>query len=335
MAGIDDLFNLVFRAVDVSPRYEAQRCLIVTRASNLACRECVDACPHDAVRIVGMRIEIDPVDCTGCGLCVRACPSEALEQRVSVASAAPARCSKVKGSSQSVQCLAKLSEMDMLQLTNRDGQVTLARGDCSNCRIGGPSVPASVAQTAARAQILAETMGRHVEIKVIQAETLDQVDPGRRLSRRALLSGGLREAGQAAADALGPIERLLPAPEAEPGLVDMPVEHTRKVAALRAADPPPETLVPFRLPRVADGCILCPLCTKACPTDALHRELGPEGGELVLDPERCVGCDACVPACPVRVVSMEEDVTWAEVSAGKQVVYSSTEDRGQVGAVHR
>lgn len=335
MPGLDDLLGLVFRAVDVTPAYTAERCLVVTRASNIACRECVDACPHDAVRVVGMRIEIDPVDCTGCGLCVRACPSEALEQRVSVASAAPARCSKVKGSAQSVQCLAKLSEMDMLQLATRDGTVTLGRGDCSTCSIGGPGVPTSVAETAARAKTLAQKMGRNVEVNVVQTQTLDQVDPGKRLTRRALLSGGIREAGQAAADALGPIERLLPAPEAEPGLVDMPVEHSRKVAALRAADPPPETLVPFRLPRVADGCILCPLCTKACPTDALHRELGAEGGALVLDPERCVGCDACVPACPVRVVSMDDEITWAEVDAGQQIVYSSTEDRGQVGAVHR
>lgn len=335
MPGLDDLFNLVFRAVDASPRYEPERCLIVTRASNLACRECVDTCPHDAVRIVGMRIEIDPVDCTGCGLCVRACPSEALEQRVNVAAAAPARCSQVTGSSQSVQCLAKLSPMDMLQLADKDGNVTLGRGDCSACRIGGPSVPGAVAATAEKAENLARVMGRPLKVQIEETERLDQVDPGRRLSRRAVLSGSLREAGQAAADALGPLERLLPGVDAEPGLVDMPTEHTRKVAALRAAAPAPETLVPFRLPRVADGCILCPLCTKACPTDALRRELGPEGGQLILDPERCVGCDACVPACPVRVISMDGSITWSEVSAGEQVVYSSTEDRGQVGAVHR
>src|SRR5690606_16069883 len=107
--------------------------------------------------------------------------------------------------------------------------------------------------------------------------------------RRALLAGGLREAGNAAADALAPLERVLPGPDAEPGLKDVPREHVRVVAALRAADPAPETPVPFPLPRVADGCILCPLCTKACPTDALRRELGPDGGELLLDPERCVG----------------------------------------------
>ncbi len=325
----------MLRAVDVTPEYTAERCLVVTRASNIACRECVDACPHDAVRVFALRVELDPVDCTGCGLCVRACPSEALEQRKSLAAAAPVRCSQVRGSSQSVQCLAKLSPMDLLHLADQDGRVVLGRGDCASCRIGGPAVPDAVEEAAAEAGELAAALGRVVAVEVRRVDRLDQVGPGERLSRRALLRGGLREAGQVAADALAPLERVLPAPDAEPGLKDMPRERSRLVAALRAADPPPETLVPFRLPRVADGCILCPLCTKACPTDALRRELTPEGGSLLLDPERCVGCDACVPACPVKVVSMDDEVTWGEVRSGEQVAYASTEDGGRPGAYHR
>jgi len=333
--GLPDLLGFVLKAVDVSPQYTAERCLVVTRASNIACRACVDACPHDAVRVVGLRVEVDGVDCTGCGLCVRACPSEALEQRKSLTAASPVRCSRVKGSVQSVQCLAKLSPGDLLHVADRSGKALLGRGDCSSCRVGGPSVPATLAATAARAEELAAALGRGVDVEVRQVERLDQVGPGERLSRRALLTGGLREAGQVAADALAPLERVLPAPEAEPGLKDMPRERSRLVEALRAADPPPATRVPFRLPRVADGCILCPLCTKACPTDALRRELTPEGGRLLLDPERCLGCDACVPACPVKVVSMDDEVTWGEVRAGEQVAYSSDRDQGRPGAFHR
>src|SRR5690606_41727747 len=77
------------------------------------------------------------------------------------------------------------------------------------------------------------------------------------------------------------------------------------------------------------------LCTKACPTSALRRELTPEGGKLLLDPERCLGCDACVPACPVKVVSMADEVTWGEVRAGEQVAYDSERDPGRPGAFHR
>jgi len=333
--GLDGLLGFVLRAVDVSPHYTPERCLVVTRASNLACRACVDACPHDAVRIVAMRVEVDPVDCTGCGLCVRECPSEALEQRVGLGAGAPVRCSQVEGDAQSVQCLAKLSPSDLLHVADRSGRVLLGRGDCASCRIGGPGVPEAVARTAARARELASALGRDLEVEVREVERLDQVGPGQRLSRRALLRGGIREAGQAAASALAPLERLLPGPDAEAGLKDMPRERTRVVEALRAADPPPETRVPFRLPRVADGCILCPLCTKACPTSALRRELTPEGGKLLLDPERCLGCDACVPACPVKVVSMDDEVTWGEVRAGEQVAYDSERDPGRPGAFHR
>lgn len=335
MAGLDSLLGLVFRAMDVRPSYASERCLVVTRASNAACRECVDACPHEAVQVVALRVQIDDVDCTGCGLCVRACPSEALEQRVGLGAGAPVRCSQVQGGAQSVQCLAKLSPTDVLDVSGGDGRAVLGRGDCASCRIGGPSVPAAVARTAAYAEELAKALGHEVRVEVTQTERLDQVGPGERLSRRALLRGGLREAGQAAATALAPLERILPAPDAEPGLKDMPRERSRLVEALRAVDPPAETHVPFRLPRVADGCILCPLCTTACPTDALRRDLTPEGGRLLLDPERCVGCEACVPACPVHVVSMDEDVTWGEVRAGEQVAYDSARDPGRPGAVHR
>src|SRR5690606_31454001 len=139
--------------------------------------------------------------------------SEALEQRKSLAAAAPVRCSQVRGSSQSVQCLAKLSPMDLLHLADQDGRVVLGRGDCASCRIGGPAVPDAVEEAAAEAGELAAALGRVVAVEVRRVDRLDQVGPGERLSRRALLRGGLREAGQVAADALAPLERVLPAPD--------------------------------------------------------------------------------------------------------------------------
>src|SRR5690606_6311652 len=153
-------------------------------------------------------------------------------------------------------------------------------------------------------------------------------------SRRSLLGGGLKSARQAAGDALAPLERLLPLPE--PSLagdrVEPPLEHLRELRLLEIGAPQPETLVPFRLPRVADGCILCPICTKACPTDAFTRVLEPEGGVLYLDPERCVGCDACVAACPVKVITMDADVSYGELTGGRQEAYRSDPQRRAEGS---
>lgn len=332
---MDSLLNFVLRAVDVTPRYEEARCIVVTRAPG-ACTACLDACPHDAVRITS-RVDIDPVDCTGCGLCVQACPSGALEPRLTIMPGGNARCSKVSGSAQSVQCLARLQPTDIARLAGGKGSVTLGHGDCATCSIGSGAVPAAVAAAAARAQQLAGVAGRPLEVRIERVDSLEQRDAGDRLSRRSLLGGGIKSVKQAAGDALAPLERILPRPEqtvagarVEPG-----IEHLRALRLLEIGDVAPETAAPFRLPRVADGCILCPICTRACPTDAFTRVLEPDGGALFLDPERCVGCDACVAACPVKVITMDDDVSYGELTGGRLEAYRADPDKRAPGSHHR
>lgn len=332
---MDSLLNFVLRAVDVTPTYEEARCLVVTRSTG-ACTACLDACPHDAVRITS-KVAIDPVDCTGCGLCVQACPSGALEPRSSIAPGGNARCSRVSGSAQSVQCLAVLQPTDIARLAGHKGSVTLGHGDCANCTIGSSVVPQVVAAAAACAELLSHVSGRRLAVKVEQVVSLEQRDSGERLSRRSLLGGGLRGIKQAAGDALGPLERVLPTPEPTVAgeRIDPGVEHLRQLRLLAIGDVAPEEPVPFRLPRVADGCILCPICTRACPTDAFTRVLEPEGGVLYLDPDRCVGCDACVAACPVKVITMDDDVTYGELTGGRTEAYRSDPERRSAGSHHR
>ena len=334
MAGFDDLLSFVFRAVDVAPRYEADRCIVVSRSSRSACSACYDACPHDAVRITN-QVKIDPIDCSGCGLCVRACPSGALESTTSFSGAAAMRCSQVKGSAQSVQCLAKLSPTDVLRLAAADGSVTLGRGACDGCKIGSAAVPEVVAQTVAKAKQIADVQGRELKVEVKQTTRLENQAPGERMSRRQLLGGGVRGVKHATADALAPLERILPLPETAPQLADLPDEHGKLLALLAEAEPADAELLPYRLPRVADGCIMCPLCTKACPTDAISRDLSGETGVLMIDPQRCVGCDACVPACPVSVISMDDVVTWGELNAGPRAAYVASTERRAHGSYHR
>lgn len=334
MAGFDDLLGFVFRAVDVAPRYEAERCIVVSRASRTACSACYDACPHDAVRI-DRQVRIDPIDCSGCGLCVRACPSGALESQTAFAEGAAMRCSQVSGSAQSVQCLAKLSPNDILRLADGDDRVTLGRGDCADCKIGAATVPEAVAGAVDKAERIAAVQGRSLSVSIEQTARLDNLAPGTRLSRRRLLGGGVRNVRMATAEALAPLERILPAEEVRARHADLPNEHIELLAALRVAAPADDALVPYRLPRVDDGCIMCPLCTKACPTDAITRDLSGEAGVLYVDPQRCVGCDACVPACPVGVISMDDEIAWGEVRRGRITAFEASSDQGKQGSFHR
>ena len=333
MAGLDDLFSMIFRAVEVKPDYVADRCLVV-RSGRDACSACFDACPHDAVRITDA-VEIGAVDCTGCGLGIRACPSEALADPPRLQPGPALRCSKVAGDAPSVRCLAQLSGPDIVRLAGSADAVTLARGVCAGCTVGGADVPAVVARSSVDANALLAQHGRQLLVNVQEVARLDAPIAHEHVSRRSLLGGGVRRAMHGVADAVAPLEAWLPGEAASEREVPAPPEAGRRYRVIAAAEPEPTALVPWRLPRVADGCILCPACTRACPTGALRRDLSGPQGALMLTPDLCVGCDACVPACPVNVMSMDGDVKWSELSGGEEEAFRAGPERLGTGALAR
>lgn len=326
---LDDLFKRLFSAANVSPTYTSARCLAVTRSRD-ACTRCRDVCPHEAITI-RREVEIDDVDCTGCGLCVQVCPSEALEPHVPVRPELPLRCSQVAGQAQSIVCLGRLQATDLLRLAGKQNGVKLARGDCLACPVGTGAVLEALDSVCADAQHLAQLHDRSLQIDVVETDRLDETTSGRTVSRRDLLRGGFRNIQLGAADLLAPLD---------PGGDDdtLPTEMQTRYRAIEVAAPDPDDLVPWELPRVAEGCIMCPVCTQVCPTQAFSRDFEPidmDGSVLRLDPERCVGCDACVDACPVDVISMEGPVRWGELSGGSQVAFHRGSRTSLEGGVPR
>lgn len=329
----DRLLNFIVKATNIQPTYTPEHCLVVTKTVG-GCSVCKDICPHNAITI-SRQVEIDDIDCSGCGLCVQACPSQALLSSAAFQPGAPVKCSQVKGSAQSVQCLTRLQPSDVLRLAGRKDKVTLVRNDCAACKIGSPAVPEAVDALLGEAQALAAVRGRTLSTAVQQETHYDVTDDPDTLSRRELFRGGVRSGQRLSADLLAPLEVFGETGAEEKGV---PIELERQLLTIRAADPEPETQVPWTLPRVHDGCIMCPVCTNVCPTNAFHRELTPVkdggGGVLKLHPERCNGCNACVVSCPVKVITLDEEIAWGELSGGTQEVYHKA-GGGAKGSVSR
>jgi len=55
------------------------------------------------------------------------------------------------------------------------------------------------------------------------------------------------------------------------------------------------------------GCILCSICVKKCPADAIV--VSREERTWVIERMRCVQCASCVEACPKKCLFMEPQYT--------------------------
>jgi formate hydrogenlyase subunit 6/NADH:ubiquinone oxidoreductase subunit I len=336
----DNLLKLLSSVTNVAPEYHREHC-IAAKQSVAACQVCKDVCPHQAIKLKRF-VEIDDVDCTGCGLCVQSCPSQALESKPSFQPGAPLKCSQVKGSAQSIQCLGRLTPTDLLRLAGTKEKVTLVRNDCAKCKIGTEKIPEVLDEGVARAKMLAEFRKRNLEFQIIQQEKYDTTDNPDKISRRDLLRGGFRSLQTSAADALAPLDSMGETRSNEKH-VSLPREMQRHYALIEKAKPAAEDLVPWELPRVKEGCIMCPVCTNVCPTKAFSRDFKPKdkdgnelgGSVLSLEPNHCNGCNACVKACPVKVISLDTNVTWQELSGGKETAFHKKPLEPKLGVVAR
>lgn len=305
---MEDIIKLLSQTINVTPNYKPDLCLAV-KQSRTACSACSEVCPHEAITLTS-QVEIDEVDCTGCGLCVRSCPSYALETNETLKSVTHLRCSQVDGEAAQIHCFGRLGATDLLKLSDDSSHLHLGRSNCSECPIGSDAVIGAVEDEISVAKKLANVCGQEITIEFCSVESMPQDVDDSNLSRRDLFRQSIKGLQQATAIALSPLD---PGDETN----GLPNELRQRYFVLDNANLAPTTQVPWVLPRISDGCIMCPVCTQVCPTNAFHRTFNPkpeEGAVLELDPGSCMGCDACVQACPINVITLDDKVTWGELS---------------------
>ena len=309
---LENVFKLLGEYGNPVPRYTGPRCLS-ERLSVGGCDLCQQACPHEAITIF-QAVSIDPNKCTGCGLCTQACPSGALEYDVtaplnavreqkSQPGGAKIVCSKSDEGGKSVPCLARLSASTVMAAGAWDTPLTLVHGDCAACTLGGPGVPASVQAVIDEAQRLRVPTGRETAV-TLRAHDASQTSAGEQVSRRGIFGAMARGAGRMAAQAIP--DSPLPFIDWSEPEDRVPAEWRWRVRALRPA-PAPEVAISWPAPLVDDTCIDCPVCANVCPTDAIIRDVQPDGGvTLTLALASCTGCNACERSCPPQAIHMQE-----------------------------
>jgi len=110
---------------------------------------------------------------------------------------------------------------------------------------------------------------------------------------------GCKPYAEAIIDQQAPINRCPPGGAA--GIALLAAATGREVVALDASC---GVEAPRKIARiVADLCIGCTHCIRACPVDAIAG--GPKRLHAII-PELCTGCALCLPPCPVDCIEMIE-----------------------------
>ncbi|MFC4638101.1 4Fe-4S dicluster domain-containing protein [Deinococcus hohokamensis] len=318
------LLERLEEAGNLLPRFTSPRCLLERQAVG-GCDACLTTCPHEAIEPgpPGASIRIDPERCTGCGLCVQVCPSGALEyslqpalqsvhdQRERASSAdqpvpshATLACAPSGAGGPTLPCLGRVTPALVAASGAWNTRLTLLHGDCAACPVGAPDVPERVSRVVEEAQRLRAATGQPAEV-VVRAATPADAQGGPGLSRRGAFRALLRSGRQQLAQALP--EQPLPFVDWSVPEERTPEEWKWRAHALRPA--PPETAgVHWPAPLVDETCIDCPVCANVCPTQAITRDLQPDGGvQLLLDLDACTGCMACLHSCPPGAIHAQEE----------------------------
>ena len=93
---------------------ESKRQIVWYQARCIGARECIDACPRDALTLTPDGMVVDRKACDACGDCVDACPAAALE---------------VMGKRRSVEEVAETALRDRVFYETSGGGVTLSGGE--------------------------------------------------------------------------------------------------------------------------------------------------------------------------------------------------------------
>lgn len=261
-----------------------------------ACRRCAEACPAGCF---DAGLAVDAARCTDCGLCLAACPADAvtgegfprapLDSAFADPAAPLALACRRRRDDSPWPCLGFLDGRLLLALvlSGEAGARRVAVDDsaCAACR---PEVAACLAATLAEADRLLLSAGKP---PLARGEGAREKPISRRAFFAALMGAAVDTVREVAAAGTAGAERL-----------------PRQEWFVRYAGPADfagETPSPFFTAlAIGDACLACGLCIKLCPHGALTAQDYGIALDFYHHPGRCTGCGLCAVHCPQQALTV-------------------------------
>lgn len=312
------------------------------------CQICTDICPEQAISL-----ELGPTinnDCTRCGLCINACPTEVFQNKIDLEqywldqieglanqSAAKGHnktltlhCQQAQASDEhsvAVYCVGNISENLMLASSLRGfSEVVINTGECSECRLSKGVVLFSEAFNQARVLTQLVNVEDFVVQQFIKPKTQAKEQ---KLSRRAFFSRISNEVKEKTLPADyardNPLHVLLNyqdiAPEEKQHLSQRR-ENLRKLlmgATEQINDQSGMLTIGYwqKMQVEQEKCVACAVCVNVCPTGALNKTINDSYLYRYYHSALCTNCGLCQEACPQEIIHFTSQYTLQDIVEDK------------------
>lgn len=283
------------------------------RFAKMTCFRCGEICRENSI---SEDLTIDTGRCNDCGLCLAACPAEAvasdmvtpagIEMLFSEEQHVILECNRQNKESR-WPCLGFLDARILMSLvfcaSSSDRQVVVNTDGCESCRF---LVAKELLKLTAEVNTCLALLGKRPLIIGEQVASMER--PVRVVSRRDFFSLLL-------GDAVSTVREIVREP-AEAG-----EQLPRRQWFLRYSEEFDNGHISgalFYSLTISSGCRTCGLCYKLCPNKAITVFDHGQAMEFFHNPALCTGCEVCIRHCPCQAISLKPAERFGFQSVGKQ-----------------
>ena len=282
--------------VPVEPVHIKEQHCLNNRIRGSRCQKCETVCSRQSIKAGTSggeaTIRVDDT-CSGCGLCVAACPTGAiaaarrLPEKFKLKDHAVELACRKQQLEGAVDCLGMLDAYSLSYVGLQFSQVKILL-DSQRCETCNPRVPAAVRQAVLSANDFLRKFGRPALNVICQRGKVEAI-----IGRRDLFAFCFSRARETLLAALP----LTLAGEQTPreGLVGLIDRRSEAADVMSLAAAPL-----FWGAKTLGNCNFCGICARACKQAALTLAVDKEKRQIALwhKQSACIGCKACQMLCP-------------------------------------